>query len=257
MKPRHWLVLAFCGLVLIAVALLIPAVNQAREAARKSQCHGQLFLLGFALQNYHDQEQSLPPAFVADAHGKPLSSWRVVASPYFDESEFFAKYDRTVAWSDSANRALADRIGFRGFACPSGPNRIEDRPFGAVNPRPYTDYVAITGPGTAFPGAEPVRFDQITDGLANTILLVEIANSDIHWTEPRDLHIDTMSFKINDDTLPSLSSPHENGPGVAFADGRYFRVNPRIDAKTLRALLTIGGGEPVDREELVRRGLLQ
>jgi len=94
----------------------------------------------------------------------------------------------------------------------------------------------------------------ITDGPENTILIVEVADSAIHWMEPRDLSIETISFRINDKTKPCLSSHHPDGPLVGFADGEVFRVSRDIPPETLRALLTATGGEDIDRDELVRQG---
>jgi prepilin-type processing-associated H-X9-DG protein len=112
------------------------------------------------------------------------------------------------------------------------------------------------GPGTAFPGGKSVSLEEFTDGPENTIVLVEIANSNIHWSEPRDLMFDEISFKINDPAKPSISSPHADGPNVVFADGRSCRVSEAIPPETLRALFTINGGEKVSRYDLKKQGFL-
>src|SRR6476661_8337983 len=58
----------------VLVALLLPAVQAAREAARRMQSSNHLKQLGLAMQNYHDEYQCFPPAVVTDAGGKPLYS---------------------------------------------------------------------------------------------------------------------------------------------------------------------------------------
>ena len=109
------------------------------------------------------------------------------------------------------------------------------------------------GEDTLFPGASSVTLDDITDGPENTILLVEIADSDIHWMEPRDLDVDTMSFTVNDPLRPSISGPHPNGPAVVFVDRlTAYRIDSSLRPETLRALTTIAGGEPVTKDSLVR-----
>ena len=213
------------------------------------------FFLGFALQNYHDVEGAFPPAFASDPDGKPLCSWRVLISPYCEQREFFDSYNLKASWDDKANLALAQSDSFVNlFACPSDPNYKDQ--FDAVHV-PFTNYVAIVGPGTIFPGGgKTVSLSEISDGAENTILLVEIANSDIHWSEPRDLRFDEMSFTINDPRKPSISSPHDGGPGVLFADRRFYRIAESISPKTVKALITIDGEDGISRAELVRQGLL-
>ena len=94
----------------------------------------------------------------------------------------------------------------------------------------------------------------LRDGPENTILLAEIAHSDIHWMEPRDLATQTMSFQVNDPGRPSISSYHPGGPAVIFADRiTAYRLQSTIRPETLKALITIQGGEPVSRDKLIRQ----
>ena len=76
--------LFFCGGILIA--LLLPAVQAAREAARRTQCSNNLKQIGLAMHNYHDVNQQFPPAYIADADGQPMHSWRVLILPYLEHS---------------------------------------------------------------------------------------------------------------------------------------------------------------------------
>ena len=233
------------------------AVYEAREAAHKSTCHANLFLLAYMLQIYHDTEGTLPPTFAIDSKGNRLYSWRVLLMPYLDQAQFYETYDLAQPWDHPANLRRANEIDFIGFTCWSGPNFQDPRSSDFPKPPRYTDYVAVVGPGTAFPGPESVSFDQITDGRENTILLVEIAGSTIHWSEPRDLDFETMSFKINDPSKPSISSAHADGPGVVFADGRFYRLSESIPPEIVKGLLTISGGEKISRRELIEQGFLK
>ena len=123
-------------------------------------------------------------------------------------------------------------------------------------PTLQTNCVAITGPGTAFPKDSTTSFSDFTDGTGNTVLIAEIINSGIRWTEPRDLYIDDMSFVINDPSKPSISSYHREGPALVFADASVYRVSASIRPDVLKALFTINGSEPIDRLQLINQGVL-
>src|SRR5258706_8959054 len=73
--------LVLCGGIL--VALLLPAVQQAREAARRMQSTNNVKQIVLALHTYHDVYQCFPPAVVKDKEGKPLYSGMVCLLPYF------------------------------------------------------------------------------------------------------------------------------------------------------------------------------
>ncbi len=194
--------------------------------------------------NYHTMYGSLPPAFVPDTNGKPMHSWRVLLLPFIDQVKIYEKYNFSEPWNGPSNSQLAGQIHNVFFKCPSGIHEENSQ---------HTNYVVITGTGTAFPGAETTTFDDMSDGLENTILIVEIAGSDIHWMEPRDLKFDEMSFIADDPTKPSISSLHPAGPAVLFADRvAAYRLGKTLKPETLKGLITIAGGEEISKDTLIR-----
>jgi prepilin-type processing-associated H-X9-DG protein len=108
-----------------------------------------------------------------------------------------------------------------------------------------TSYVLVTGPGTAFPDGQTTKLADFRDGSADTILIVEVANSGIHWMEPRDLNIQQMATTINAKPGQGISSCHPSGAVVVFADGHVESLDTVTSAEQLRAMLTIDGGEVV------------
>ena len=237
------------GIVLTTVGIgvltyVVMGVLQAREAAMHTNCRGHMSQLSMALWNYHDTYDSFPPAYVADVDGTPLHSWRVLILPFIDGNDIYQQYRFDEPWNGPHNSQLADRLASR-FQCPG---RRHDKS------SHVTDYVALVGPESAFPGSSSTRMTDLRDGPENTILLAEIAHSDIHWMEPRDLSTQTMSFQVNDPGRPSLSSYHPGGPAVIFADGiTAYRLQSTIRPETLKALTTIQRGEPVSRDKLIRQ----
>jgi hypothetical protein len=242
--PRPWRKWEFwsgpllmCGLLLGSCVIVVPAVHQARHAARSSHCSGHLFKLVFALNNYHDHFGCFPPAYLADADGNPLHSWRVLILPFLADWDVLDDYRFDEPWDSPHNLKLDTTRSYNYFSCPNAPDHENTS---------MTNYVVVTGARTAFPGAESTSIADIHDGLATTLLVVEIADSDIHWMEPRDLDYDRMS-RVNDSTKPRISS-HDGHAHVAFGDGRIRRMPESISPATVRALLTIAGGEPIDGE---------
>ena len=95
-----------CGGIL--VALLLPAVSAAREAARRTQCMNHLKQVALALHNYHDVFQAFPPAYTVDEDGKPLHSWRTLILPYLEQAALYEQIDLSKPWDAPENRHLAN-----------------------------------------------------------------------------------------------------------------------------------------------------
>jgi hypothetical protein len=89
------------------------------------------------------------------------------------------------------------------------------------------------------------RLADFKDGTSHTILVVEIRDSDIHWMEPRDIHIDDLKLTLNAQDGPSIGSYHIEGAMFAKADGSVHLLSPDEFGEHLRGMLTIAGGEHV------------
>lgn len=245
---RAMIWIAVAALVCVPLTWLARAVSVTREVARSSQCTGNLKQIAVALLNYETAYGCFPPAYVADARGRPLYSWRVLLMAELDRGPAGYLGGRLVKnfhfdepWDSPNNRKLHDLV-WASFQCPSGPS-------GPTSTE--TNYVAVVGPTTMFPDdGTSRRLADATDGPGKTFMVVEIANSGIHWMEPRDLDWRTMSFQLNDRTRPSVSSHHPfNGPHAQTVDGSIYMLPRNLTSEELRALLTIAGGEKIDPGE--------
>jgi hypothetical protein len=187
--------------------------------------------IALALQQYEAMNGSFPPAYIPAADGKPIHSWRVLLLPYLDQRQLYKQYLFDEPW-DGPNNSKLQSIVVKLYSCPSDV-------YG-----PTASYVAVTGPQTIWPGAKSTKMSDIKDGTANTIILVEVHNSGIHWMEPRDLDMSQMPMAVNSPTGLSISSGH-SGPfaNIIFADGRPQRIPNNTPDKSLRAALTIAGSE--------------
>ena len=109
-----------------------------------------------------------------------------------------------------------------------------------------TAYVAVMDDDTVWPGATSISLADIKDPTSATILLVELTGSDIHWMEPRDLHVDQMALTINNSSAKGISSRHIGGAQLLLVDGTARFYSDKTSPEQIHALLTRSGGEPVN-----------
>ena len=187
------------------------------------------------MHNYHDKYGCFPPAYIADAKGRPLHSWRVLLLPYMEQGTLYDRLKLDEPWDSPHNRSiLKNKDAAQWFQCPS-----------ALNPKDETSYVMSVGADTISDGPHSVRLEDIKDGSARTIMIVEVKDSGIHWAEPRDLDFKGMSFRINDPNGKGIGSYHPGIANVLFADGSVRSIRNDVDPKLLKSLITINGKEDV------------
>ncbi len=221
-----------CGGILLA--LLLPAVQAAREAARRAQCVNNLRQINLALLNYESANGCFPPAYIPDENGKPKHSWRVLVLPYLEQQLLYDQYDMDEPWDSPNNLALASQMP-PVFRCPSDPSADSST----------TSYVMIVGPGCISDGSSVSRVQDIQDGASNTILIVEAAGEGVRWSEPRDLDATQISFEVNDRTGGGIRSGHPRVANAGFVDGSVRGLSSDTDPDVVAALTTIAGGEQV------------
>ena len=230
------LLVGMCLLFGVGTALLLPAFQAAREAARRNACMNDLKNVGLALQEYQMQYRSFPPAYVADATGKPMHSWRVLILPFMNDPQLTALYQQykfDEPWDGPNNSLLVHRVKAP-YHCPS-----------SEEPNSMTNYVAVVGMQTAWPLDKSVRPSDIKDGISNTIMVVEVAGSTINWMEPRDLSFVEATQGIDPPhTGPRITSRHVGGVNALFADASVRFLDDTTDPQALAEMCTIAGGEP-------------
>jgi type II secretory pathway pseudopilin PulG len=212
----------------VGVALLLPAVQAAREAARRSQSMNNLKIIGLAMHNYADAMQHLPARANVDKNGKPLLSWRVHLLPYLEEAALYQQFHLDEPWDSEHNKKLIAKMPAI-YRQPNG--NAEDF---------KTCYLVPVAKGTMFESFKPVRFAQITDGTSNTIMAMEASlDSSVIWTKPEDIEIDMKA------PLDGLLGLRPGGFQALFADGSVRFISQTIDLEALRGLFTMSGGEVI------------
>ena len=213
----------------ILIALLLPAVQSAREAARRTQCKNNLKQIGLALHNYHDAHGTFPPAVTYDQQGRPAHSWRVLLLPFLGETGLYDQYNFGERW-DGPNNSLLLTETPPVYFCPSTGTAGQE-----------THYVAITGPGTAFPHEGSTSEGDFRDGLTNTVMIAEKNDIPIPWTQPIDVVLGEDLHGIE-----GLNSNHPGGLNVLFGDRNVRFLSNATDPSVFDALLTVDGGEIID-----------
>jgi prepilin-type processing-associated H-X9-DG protein len=187
----------------IMVGLLLPAVQAAREAARRTVCANNLKQIGMAMLSYESQHGCFPPAYVADEKGQPMHSWRVLLLPYMDDAALYGQYNLKEPWNGPRNSRLARQMPAV-YRCPSDP--LAPTP-GATT----TDYLMVVGPGAISDGAHSKKLGELHNALSKTVLVVECAGSGVNWMQPQDYNPGPAD--------QFLRSNHRGGFNVLFADG--------------------------------------
>ena len=250
--------LAYLALIVLCsmclIGLLTPAIGS-RPPGVRSTCASNLKQIALALQSYHTVNGCFPPAYIADKNGKPIHSWRVLLLPYLDRGDLYKAYDFAEPWDGPKNRKL---LVMRPsvFACPSEAG-------GDASGAAQTSYLAVVGTNAAWPGdkSRKVRAADFPAGISNTVMLVEVANSGISWTEPRDLSLDALGMSDSGSAALNVSSNHGHhadfffmydrraGINLAMGDG-FTRYLPSggLSAANLRKILSIGGCTDKDFE---------
>ena len=242
---RHFRGFRYRFLFLIGVAIFVVywAYREFASATAEASCKDNLKKLGSAFHAYYGIHGSFPPAFVRGRDGKPAHSWRVLILPFLGRQDLYDNYNFDEPWDGPHNIRLADQMP-RVLACPSGAGRGKGK----------TAYVAVVGSQTVWPGHRAVSFEDITDGTSTTIQLIEIADSDIGWTEPRDVRLEDLLPPEGGEVSSRFASGHRGIVNILFCDGgvRGIKTPPALTnaRKVLHTLLTAAGGRPYKREWL-------
>ncbi|MDA0834319.1 MAG: DUF1559 domain-containing protein [Planctomycetota bacterium] len=203
-QQRGYWGLAF---VLISSSLLAVMAYLSSDTMQHRQKSGKKFgQIARALQQYHERFDAFPPAYVSGPDGLPWHSWRVLILPYLGQNEVYEKYRFDEPWNSEANLRIANEER-NPFSIPVE-NMIHSR----------AQYIAVVGEQTMWLNTESIRKSNIQNPLNEVVQLAESYNSDILWTEPRDINFGDAKKWPADVRLPGISG-QVGPPYFAFADG--------------------------------------
>lgn len=266
-----------CAVVIVisilAIGFVLEAISQLRVVEQRTACRNYLWMIANSLDNYHSAYRHLPRAILRsfgaekDPELAPEKSlgWMVTIEPFMESRMgWHITINEEKPWDDEENREMVEGRYYL-FQCPT------IRGKGNNNINAY--YVGIAGVGAeaanlpfddprigAFGYGRTVRHKDITDGLANTMLVAETATANGPWASAgystvRPLDPDNPTYLGE---VGQFSSHHGRRgwfssqafhTNVAFADRSVRSITDAVDPKVFEAMATIRGGEKVELPE--------
>lgn len=245
--------LVVIAIIGVLVGMLLPAVQQVREAARRIQCGNNLKQIGIALQNHHSARMEFPRGvteFRRFFRGDPAKrnfAWSVYLLPFLDQQNLYNNLNLKLPF-DHADNAAAASAAIPTFICPSS-QRQSERP----STRGPSDYGGIFGERINSPNTPPkglmifdkaFRHADITDGSSNTLIVAEDSeSSDGQWINGRNVFDQAFAINAAPAFENDIRSRHPGGANGVFADGHVMFLAESMDLFTLGAICTRASGE--------------
>jgi prepilin-type N-terminal cleavage/methylation domain-containing protein len=198
--------LVVIAIIAILISLLLPAVQAAREAARRSECQNNLKQIGLAIHEFEESHTVLPVSTRPPGLTPlPRVAGTIGILPFMEQSAIYDLYDETFNWFNIAN-SVAVKTRVPAFHCPSVTN--PQRTDGIPENTPWrdgvcavTDYSATTAVAERTYDAglvdewgkgvlarnEKAKFKDVKDGLSNTIMYAESAGRPYLWRRGNNL----------------------------------------------------------------------
>ena len=275
--------LVVIAIIGILIALLLPAVQAARETARRNQCSNDFKQIMLATLAYHDVHQKFPPG---EIHGKDakgglgahcywdgaMGMWMNLIMPFAELQNDYDAIDFEVRPQYTPENNIILHKHFSIFLCPSDTYTGLTSQWGAGKARICHKY-AVAGSienslvphpdgtihyshcnyhdGMFFNDSE-TAIRNVKDGLSNTVAYCEVwGRKEIGPSDSRGMNLHTAVYL---DWTPNAtqSNPwkpnsfHPGGVNTVFADGSVHFIGDSIETETWKAMATIKGGEALD-----------
>jgi prepilin-type N-terminal cleavage/methylation domain-containing protein len=267
----------------VLVALVLPAVQAARESARRSQCQSNLRQIGIAMHMYVGAHGAFPVGCLGNSGDFTVSppvlarfiAWCVPLLPFLEEEALASTIDTSLPSYHLANKPAAGTV-LPALLCPSTLadselNKIDDplrQTKGLWKGAAFTDYAGIygvEGPSRIRDDAGaiqtihdkslgvliydvPVAPREVIDGLSKTACVAETVvrrQIESEWINGQNIFAQDESTPINVRRAAGneIGSPHAGGALVAFCDAHIEFVVDSIAQDVLNAMLTKAGGD--------------
>lgn len=269
--------LVVIAIIGILVALLLPAVQAAREAARRMQCTNNVRQLGLATHNYESAYGRLPSAWVSNGQlGEPGWGWSAALLPFMEGNNIANKIDWRFPIKNAMHKDVRETV-IATFNCPSDPfdTVFEIGEESASYPKTVDDgvklfrvsksnYIAMFGTfeledspyrgDGIYYGNSKTKFRDVTDGLSNTLMLGERSGQRggslwqgniVEAAEANSRIVGVADHVPNSPVghFEDFRSYHSGGANFLRADCSVQWLPQTIDEVVYKAMATRGGGE--------------
>ncbi len=193
------------SIIAVLIALLLPAIQSAREAARRTQCNNNLMQLGLALGNYASAHHVFPPG-VIDDKGPILNlpkgyhhNWLVQILPFFEQNNVYRRFNFQYGVYHPSNMTAGTAV-IATLMCPSDARRAPTNYVGCHHD--VDAPIDVSNQGVLYLNSR-VGFDDITDGPAYTILLGELVGGSpsLGWASGTRSTLRNTGRRINEPDL--------------------------------------------------------
>ena len=218
------------------IATMLPAVQQARTAARTTQSKNNLKQIGLAMHNYYDVYSMFPPGGIYTKNDEPYNAWMTSILPFVEQANLYSQIDFNQPWTAPKNQPIFQSV-ITAYLNPNiGPEvSTVVGGFGASHYAGNSQILKNNG---------SVKFDKMTDGTSNTILAGEVSGGFMAWGDPENRRDPANGFG----TAPNQFGGPATGRGgvnMLLADGSVRFISENIDLQTLKALASPDGKEQV------------
>ena len=247
----------------VLISLLLPAVQAAREAARRISCSNNLRQIGIGLHGYHVTHDCFPPG-CSEPYGN-LVAWSVFLLPYIEKDNVHQLFHFDNKFSAIENSEATHRV-IATYLCPSvsrldsgrsGNVTVGGSASGHPDGMGCTDYGGMygwssLGDGKSKPGVmvydRAISIGQIPDGTAYTIIIAEDTGrgweKNGEWANGQNIFDQSGSINISQNN--EMWSDHPSGVHAAFCDGAAHFLSELLDVGVVEALCSRKGEEIIN-----------
>jgi prepilin-type N-terminal cleavage/methylation domain-containing protein/prepilin-type processing-associated H-X9-DG protein len=273
--------LVVIAIIGVLAALLLPAIQAARESARRMQCQNNMRQIGVGLALHANATGAFPIGCIGGPnylHDPRILSWNVQTLPYLEQQNVYDRFDLSASSTPATNRAIAATVTPM-FLCPSVPETQLVSISGLWKGAAFTDYGGLYGVEGAGHDIEQAAGDvpydpatshelqtlredslgvmlydarvapkQVIDGLSKTACVGESTyrrrDGYAEWANGHNIFSQNQTTPINGIGLYNeIGSAHPGGASLAFCDAHVEFLSESIEQSVLLAMLTKAGGD--------------